>query len=48
MITDPTIEKLRAMRLSGMANALLEQMHEPAARKLDYFMRACHSWASSA
>lgn len=36
MLTEPTIEKLRAMRLSGMADALLEQMHDPANRKLDF------------
>lgn len=36
MLTEPTIEKLRAMRLSGMADALLEQKQRPATRKLDF------------
>ncbi len=36
MLTEPTIEKLRSMRLSGMADALLEQAETAAARKLDF------------
>lgn len=36
MLTEPTLEKLRAMRLSGMADALCEQMQTQAARKLDF------------
>lgn len=36
MLTEPTIEKLRAMRLSGMADALLEQTETGAARKLNF------------
>jgi DNA replication protein DnaC len=36
MLTEPTLEKLRAMRLSGMAEALLEQKQQAGARKLDF------------
>lgn len=36
MLTEPTLEKLRAMRLSGMADAWLEQKQQPGARKLDF------------
>lgn len=36
MLTEPTLEKLRAMRLTGMAEALLEQKEQPGARKLAF------------
>lgn len=36
MLTEPTIEKLHAMRLSGMAQAWLEQKSQTGLRKLDF------------
>lgn len=36
MLTEPTLEKLYEMKLSGMAAAWLEQTQQPGIRKLDF------------
>ena len=36
MLSDPALEKLHAMRLTGMANAWREQQGKPDMRKLDF------------
>lgn len=36
MLTHPTLEKLRAMRLTGMAKALEEQLNAPDTHDLDF------------
>lgn len=36
MLTEPTLDKLRAMRLGGMADAWLEQRQQTGVRKLDF------------
>ncbi len=39
MLTHPTLEKLRSLRLAGMANALQEQISQPSSLDLDFESR---------
>jgi len=40
MLTHPTLEKLQALKLTGMLSALKEQMHMPARYRRPQFRRA--------
>ena len=46
MLQEPMMERLLAMRLHGMADALKVQQQDPAARELS-FLDACHCWSIS-
>ena len=50
MLINPTLERLRAMRLSGMAEALVRQMEDPNITQLSFEERFCllvdHQWLS--
>lgn len=46
MLTQPTIDKLRALKLNGMANVLIEQLKQPPS-DLDFESRLAARMARS-
>jgi hypothetical protein len=47
MLKQPMIEKLAAMRLLGMAEALKVQEQDPSARELSFLSGSACSWTNS-